>query len=68
MVSSFILAMMIAGVVRDPAGHPISSATVHVAATTAQTASDGRFSVDVADGTYDVTVSHAGFKAASVWA
>jgi iron complex outermembrane recepter protein len=61
MVSSFILAMMIAGVVRDPAGHPVSSATVRVASTSTQTSSDGRFAVDVPDGTYDVTVSHAGF-------
>lgn len=67
MISSIILAMIIAGVVRDPAGHPISSATVRVASTaTTQTLDDGRFSIDVPDGSYEVTVSRTGFHSVSV--
>ena len=62
MFSSIILAMIIAGVVRDPAGHPIASATVSVASTsTTQTTDDGRFSLDVPGGSYEVTVSRKGF-------
>ena len=67
MFSSFILAMMIAGVVHDTTGHPVSAATVRVGAASTQTSADGRFALDVPDGTYEVTISHPGFTTGSVW-
>jgi len=44
MFSSFIIAMLIAGIVRDPAGQPIAGASVSIAnIKTTQSAGDGTF-------------------------
>ncbi|HEY3055291.1 MAG TPA: TonB-dependent receptor, partial [Thermoanaerobaculia bacterium] len=63
MFFSLILAMVIAGTVRDPAGQPISGASVSIANVKAtESASDGSFALDVPAGTYTLTISRAGFK------
>ncbi|HEV8659471.1 MAG TPA: TonB-dependent receptor [Thermoanaerobaculia bacterium] len=63
MFLSFILAMVIAGIVRDPAGQPIAGASVSISnIKTIETANDGSFALDMPAGTYTLTISRAGFK------
>ncbi len=65
-VASSVSAATLRGVVRDAASQPIAGASVAIAnLKTVQTNDDGTFAVEVPDGTYDVTVSHAGFAAAA---
>ncbi|HSP35049.1 MAG TPA: TonB-dependent receptor [Thermoanaerobaculia bacterium] len=63
MVPSLILAMLISGIVHDPSGQPVAGARVSIAnVKSVATNADGTFALDVPDGAYTVTITHAGFK------
>jgi len=62
-VAATASAATIRGVVRDPVGQPVAGATVSIPdVKSIESASDGSFAFDVPDGTYTVTILHAGFK------
>jgi hypothetical protein len=59
----------ITGTITSQAGSPVGGAVVTVTGpsrATTTTASDGSFSLTVPPGVYDISVTHAGFQAASV--
>src|SRR4051794_3544149 len=64
--SFFLHAATLTGVVRTPGGLPIEGATVDAGGRTALTDTQGRFSLDTADGATTVRVSRSGFEGVTV--
>lgn len=63
------LAATLSGTVKDPSGQPLSNANISIAnIRTVSTDANGSFSVDVADGSYALRVSHPGFQPESLTA
>ncbi|MGN6182644.1 MAG: TonB-dependent receptor [Thermoanaerobaculia bacterium] len=57
------LAATLSGTVKDPSGQPLSNATISIASIRSVTTdANGAFSVDVADGSYALRISHPGFQ------
>lgn len=57
------LAATLSGTVKDPSGQPLSNATISIAnIRSVTTDANGAFSVDVADGSYALRISHPGFQ------
>ena len=58
-----LLAATLSGTVTDPAGQPLSGATVSITnVRSATTDARGRFALDLRDGTYELRVTHPGFE------
>lgn len=59
-------AATLTGVVRTPNGQPLAGATVDAGRRTALTDAQGRFSIDVGEGTHILRVSKSGFQSVDV--
>ncbi len=67
MFPTIILAMLVSGIVHDPAGQPIGGASVSIAnVKSVETAADGTFTLDVPEGRYTIVVGKAGFRTEQV--
>jgi iron complex outermembrane receptor protein len=61
-----ILAATLSGTVQDPAGQPVSGATVSITnVRSVTTGGNGEFQAEVADGAYALRISHPGFQPAT---